>query len=60
MNPTKRTTIHIRRSDEEIFSKLSQLENFGEFVSDMMNRYGPEYIDAKVKTKVEKLEKLTS
>lgn len=59
MNPIKRTTIHIRRADEKIFSKLSQL-NFGEFVSDMMQEYGQEYFDAKVKAEVEKLEKLTS
>lgn len=57
MKPTIRTTIHIRRDDEEIFSKLSQL-GFGEFVSDMMNEHGPDYIDNKVKAEVKKLEKI--
>jgi len=62
MNPTKRTSIHIRRADEEIFLKISKLDfgnGIGVFVSDMMNKYGQEYIDAKVKSQVEKLEKLT-
>ena len=58
MKPTKRTTIHIRRDDEQIFSTLSQL-NFGEFVSDMMKEHGPKYFDAKVKAQVEKLKKFT-
>jgi len=57
MKEPKRTTIHIRRADEKIFSKLSNL-NFGEFVSDMMNEHGPEYFSAKVKAEVEKLKKL--
>jgi len=57
MKPTMRTTIHIRRDDEKIFSKLSEL-NFGEFVSDMMNLHGPEYFADKVRDQIRKLNKL--
>jgi len=58
MKEPKRTTIHIRRADEEIFIKLSQL-NFGEFVSDMMNEHGPFYIEVKAEEQIERMNKLT-
>ena len=59
MKEPKRTMIHIRRKDEEIFSKLSQL-NFSEFVSDMMQAHGPLYIEVKAEEQIERMNKLTS
>jgi len=55
-----RTAIHIRRADEETFRNLSKLHyGFGRFVSDMMNKYGVDYIDAKVREQVKELTELT-
>ena len=53
-----RTSIHIRRDDEEIFLKISHL-NFGEFVSYMMNKHGESWIIDQVEEQVKKLNKLT-
>jgi len=61
MNKIVRTAIHIRRADEEIFRNLSKLHyGFGRFVSDMMNQYGSDYIDTKVREQVKELNKLTN
>jgi len=60
MNKPLRTSIHIRRADEEIFLKISHLNyGFGQFVSDMMNKHGQEYVETKVEEQVKELNKLT-
>jgi len=58
-----RTSIHIRRADEEIFLKISKLDfgnGIGVFVSDMMNKHGQDYIEKKVQEQIDKLNNLTS
>ena len=60
MNKPLRTSIYIRRADEDMFHKISKLPNgFGRFVADMMNQHGPEYIAIKAKEQVKELNKLT-
>lgn len=60
MNKPLRTSIHIRRADEDIFRNISRLHyGFGQFVADMMRKYGPDYVADKVKEQVEELNKLT-
>jgi len=58
---TIRTSIHIRRADEEIFHKISKLDfgnGIGVFVSDMMNEHGLDYVDKKVQEEIKKLNKI--
>ena len=55
MNKPLRTTLQIRRADEEIYKKVAQF-NFSGFISEMLSRYGQLYIDARVQelTKIAK------
>ena len=54
MNKPVRTSVQIRKADQEIYRKVSQF-NFSGFISDMLNQYGQEYVD----TRVQELTKLT-
>lgn len=42
-----RTTLQIRKSDEQIFEKVRQF-NFSKFVSEMMHRHGQKWVDEQV------------
>ncbi len=44
-----RTTLQIRKADEQIYSKLSQF-NFSKFVSEMLHAHGQEWINKEVKS----------
>lgn len=43
-----RTSLQIRRSDEEIYHKVNKF-NFSEFISDALNNYGLVYANKKAK-----------
>lgn len=42
-----RTTLQIRKADEQIFDKVRQF-NFSKFVSEMMHKHGQSWIDEQV------------
>ena len=47
MTKPVRTSIQIRKADQEIYHKVSQF-NFSGFISDMLNKYGQDYVDVKL------------
>jgi len=42
-----RTTLQIRKADEQIYSKLSQF-NFSKFVSEMLQEHGQEWMNREI------------
>jgi len=42
-----RTTLQIRKADEQIFEKVRQF-NFSKFVSEMMHRHGQKWVDEQI------------